>query len=133
MKILTAESERETINDITTAFNKCLPYWQLVTTDSGKGCLNIVKGNCPDIVILSLELVDMCGFDVIELLHDYFKVPVMVLSCIRDTSALVEAFNAGADGYMSKPIHSLELMARVKAMLRWQVLPAKSMIWGALA
>lgn len=117
MKALIAESDHETVDNISMAFDVCLPDWKLVTTDSGKQCLEMVKDNYPDIVILG-DLADMSGFDIIEQIRGYSEVPVMILSHINDEPVVVKAFDAGADGYMTKPFHQLELVVRVRAILR---------------
>jgi DNA-binding response OmpR family regulator len=119
MKVLIAEIESATLNDITSAFNKYMPHWQLLTTDAGKVCLDVIRDNCPDIIILDSELADMPGLDVLEQSNDYSKVPVMFLSRKRDEFTAVNAFNAGAAGYMTKPVRQRELVARVMAMVRY--------------
>jgi len=117
VKVLIAESGRETVDDISLVFNMCLPHWKLITTDSGKECLDMAKNNSLDMVILG-DLADMSGLDVIEKIRGYSKVPVMVLSNIDDEPSVVKAFDLGADGYMTKPFHQLELIARVRVILR---------------
>jgi DNA-binding response OmpR family regulator len=117
MKALIAENDCETVDNITMVLNICFPDWQLVTTDSGKQCLDMVKDNSLGIVILG-DLLDMSGSDVIEQIRGYSEVPVMVLSHINDEPSVVKAFDAGADGYMTKPFHQLELAVRIRTLLR---------------
>jgi len=66
VEALIAESDFETLDNISQAFKICLPDCKLVTTDSGKQCLDMVKDKCPDVVILGIDLADMSGFDAIE-------------------------------------------------------------------
>jgi two-component system, OmpR family, response regulator VicR len=119
MKILIAEKEKITVDSITGALNEYMPQWQLLTTDSGRDCLDIVKDNPPDLVILGLELTDIPGLDVIEQLCVCYRVPVMAISRPRDELIAVKAFEAGAAGYMAKPLRQLEMVARIKAILRF--------------
>jgi len=117
MKALIAESNNETVDDISLVFNMCLPHLKMITTDSGKECLDMVKNNSPDVIILG-DLEDMSGLDVIEKIRADSEVPVILLSNIYDEPSVVEAFDLGADGYMTKPFHQLELIARVRVILR---------------
>ena len=117
MKALIAESNSETVDDISLVFNMCLPHLKMITTDSGKECIDMVRDNSLDMVILG-DLEDMSGLDVTDRIRAYPKVPVMVLSSINDEPLVIKALDSGADGYMTKPFHQLELVARVKAILR---------------
>ena len=117
MKALIAESNCEESDNIVMAFNLCLPNFELITADTGKQCLDMVKNNSLDMVILG-DLADMSGLDAIEKIRADSEVPVILLSNIYDEPSVVEAFDLGADGYMTKPFHQLELVARVKAILR---------------
>ena len=117
MKALIAESNCEESDNIVMAFNLCLPNFELITADTGKQCLDMVKNNSLDMVILG-DLADMSGLDVIEKIRADSEVPVILLSNIYDEPSVVKAFDLGADGYMTKPFHQLELVARVKAILR---------------
>jgi DNA-binding response OmpR family regulator len=118
MKILITENDRETANYIARTLNNQMPECQLMTTDSGKSCLEIVNDNRPDMVVLGLELSDISGFAVIKQLDTHYKIPVIALSRMRDEFAAAQAFNAGASGYMPKPIRALEFVARVKSIIR---------------
>lgn len=118
MKALIAEGGCEERDDIVQAFKVCLSDCELTITDSGRRCLDMVKDERPDVVILGLNLADMSGFDVIEKIHGCSEVPVIVVSYISDGHEVVRAFDLGADGYIVRPIRQLEFMARVGAVLR---------------
>ena len=117
MKALIAESNCEESDSMVIALNMCFPNFELMTADTGRQCLDMVKDKCPDIVILG-DLTDTSGFDVIKQIRSYSEVPVMVLSHISDEPEMAKAFEMGADGYMVKPFHRLELMARVRSLIR---------------
>ena len=118
MVVLVAEGDKHSLNNITDAFGKYLPDFKLKTTDSGEECLEMVKGNCLDLVILGLELADGSGLDVMEQIRGCSEVPIMFLSRKNDGFTLVKALDAGADGYMTLPVHQLEFIARIRAILR---------------
>jgi DNA-binding response OmpR family regulator len=117
MKALIAEGNCKESDYIVMVINLYLPNFELTTVDSGKECLDIIKDNTLNIVILG-DLTDMSILDVIEQIRGYSEVSVMVLTNKKDEYLLVKAFDAGADGYMTMPFHQLELIARVRSILR---------------
>jgi DNA-binding response OmpR family regulator len=117
MKALIAESNCEESDSMVIALNMCFPNFELMTANTSQQCLDIVKNKCLDIVILG-DLAETSSFDVIRQIRDYSEVPVMVLSHISEESGMAKAFEMGADGYMVKPFHQLELMARIRSLIR---------------
>jgi DNA-binding response OmpR family regulator len=119
MKILIADIDSEIIEDVGFTLNKFQPDWYLSIIDSGSQCLDIVKnGECPDAVILGMQLSDMSGLDLIQQLHDDSDVPVIVLSPDKDIQTLIKAFDAGANDYIVKPFNKQIFIARLKALIR---------------
>ena len=80
----------------------------------------------PDLVILDLGLPDGDGIDLIRDLRTWSGVPVIVLSARTDEFDKVEALDAGADDYLTKPFGVAELLARVRATVRRRAQPAGS-------
>jgi len=117
MKALIVESDCEEADHIAMTMNLYLPDIELLTTNSDKQCINIIKENSLGIVILG-DLTNMPSFDVIEKIRSFSEVPIMALSRISDESSLVKALDAGANGYMAMPIRQLEFIARIRAVLR---------------
>jgi two-component system, OmpR family, KDP operon response regulator KdpE len=74
----------------------------------------------PDLIIVDLGLPDMDGIDVIRQLRSWSTVPVFVLSARSREEHKVEALDAGADDYLTKPFGLPELIARIRAHLRRQ-------------
>lgn len=72
----------------------------------------------PDLVILDLGLPDMDGQSVIRRLREWSSVPILVLSVRNDENEKVQALDAGANDYVTKPAGVSELMARVRVLLR---------------
>jgi two-component system KDP operon response regulator KdpE len=72
----------------------------------------------PDAVILDLVLPDGTGIDVVRELRTWSKAPVIVLSAVGEEREKVEALDAGADDYVTKPVGIDELLARLRASLR---------------
>src|SRR6202012_4294460 len=72
----------------------------------------------PDIVLLDLNLPDVDGFDLCQLIRERSAVGVIVVSARRGERDKVTALNVGADDYMTKPFSIEELLARITATLR---------------
>jgi len=72
----------------------------------------------PDLVILDLGLPDLDGLDVIRRMREWSSTPIVVLSVRDREGQKVAALDAGADDYLTKPISTLELLARMRAALR---------------
>ncbi len=72
----------------------------------------------PDLVILDLGLPDLDGVEVIRELRGWTKAPIIVLSGRADSTDKVEALDAGADDYITKPFGVEELLARMRAAIR---------------
>lgn len=72
----------------------------------------------PDLIVLDLGLPDRDGVDFIRDLRAWSSVPVLILSARSAEDSKVDALDAGADDYLSKPFGMAELLARVRALLR---------------
>jgi two-component system KDP operon response regulator KdpE len=72
----------------------------------------------PDAIILDLGLPDLPGIDVLRRLREWSRLPVLILSVRGQEADKIEALDAGADDYLSKPFGGGELLARLRAILR---------------
>ena len=77
-----------------------------------------ITSYCPDLVILDLGLPDMDGGNIIIELRKWSQMPLIVVSARTSESDKVEALDAGADDYLTKPFGTQELIARVRTALR---------------
>lgn len=84
----------------------------------GATALKLAADRHPDVVILDLGLPDMDGADVIRGLRGWTQVPIVVLSARQASDEKVEALDAGADDYVTKPFGMNELLARLRAAVR---------------
>jgi two-component system KDP operon response regulator KdpE len=92
--------------------------YEVSTAATGAGALRAAAGHRPDVVILDLGLPDISGIDVLAGLRGWLSAPVIVLSARTDSSDKVEALDAGADDYVTKPFGMDELLARLRAAAR---------------
>jgi two-component system KDP operon response regulator KdpE len=92
--------------------------YDVVTASSGSQALQAAAQHPPDIVILDLGLPDFDGGDVIRGLRGWTDVPIIVLSGRAQSAEKVQALDAGADDYVTKPFAMDELFARLRALSR---------------
>jgi two-component system KDP operon response regulator KdpE len=85
---------------------------------TGSEALQVAGRYPPDLVILDLGLPDLDGVQVIQGLRGWTKAPIIVLSGRADSTDKVEALDAGADDYVTKPFGVEELLARIRAAVR---------------
>jgi two-component system KDP operon response regulator KdpE len=88
------------------------------TAVDGRQALRAVAAEKPDLVVLDLGLPDLDGVDVIRQLRVWTPVPIVVLSGRATSRDKIEALDAGADDYVSKPFSLDELLARIRAVTR---------------
>jgi two-component system KDP operon response regulator KdpE len=92
--------------------------FRLVESDTGgDGLLQAATRN-PDVVLLDLGLPDVDGLEVTRRLREWSRTPVIVISARGQESDKVEALDAGADDYLTKPFGVEELLARIRVALR---------------
>jgi two-component system, OmpR family, KDP operon response regulator KdpE len=82
--------------------------YDVVTAGTGRGALDAASDAHPDLVILDLGLPDMDGVDVIRSLRKWTQVPIVILSGRMNSAAKVDALDAGADDYVTKPFSVAE-------------------------
>ncbi len=92
--------------------------YQVITAADGTAALQAAGTEHPDLVVLDLGLPDIDGVQVIRTLRAWTPVPIVVLSGRTDSTDKVEALDAGADDYVTKPFSIDELLARIRAVTR---------------
>jgi two-component system KDP operon response regulator KdpE len=92
--------------------------YQVDVAHTGAAALDLAAARPPDLVVLDLGLPDLDGMDVLRALRGWSTVPVVVLSARQASEDKVEALDAGADDYVSKPFGMAELLARLRAAAR---------------
>lgn len=92
--------------------------YDVLTAYDGKTALRVAVDEKPDVVVLDLGLPDLDGVDVIAGLRGWTSMPIIVLSARTESALKVEALDAGADDYVTKPFGMDELLARLRAAVR---------------
>ena len=114
--VLIVEDEENIGNFISTIL-KTNGYKPIIAT-TGTQAIQCAESYCPDIILLDLGLPDMDGIDVISEIRKWAVTPIIVISARNSESEKVKALDAGADDYITKPFGVMELISRVKALLR---------------
>ena len=86
--------------------------------ETGKAGLDDLTRQAPAAVILDLGLPDLPGLEVLKLLRTWSAIPVLILSVFGQEGSKIDALDAGADDYLTKPFGGGELLARLRALLR---------------
>lgn len=92
--------------------------YEVDAAPDGATALQLAAARHPDVVVLDLGLPDMDGVEVIRGLRGWTRVPILVLSARHTSDEKVEALDAGADDYVTKPFGMDELLARLRASVR---------------
>ncbi|MGA5463581.1 response regulator [Mycobacterium sp. NPDC050041] len=92
--------------------------YEVTTAATGADALRSAADHRPDVIVLDLGLPDMSGIEVLAGLRGWLSAPVIVLSARTDSGDKVEALDAGADDYVTKPFGMDEFLARLRAAVR---------------
>jgi DNA-binding response OmpR family regulator len=123
MKVLLIEDNPEIVRTVSLCFQLRWQGATIVSAAEGARGLQLVQNESPDIVILDLGLPDMDGFEVLKQIRLFSSVPVIILTVREDELDKVRGLEGGADDYITKPFSPLDLLARVKAVMRRSRMP----------
>ncbi len=92
--------------------------YKYLTAKNGSEAILIASSHNPDVLFLDLGLPDMDGIDVIRQVRSWSNMPIIVISARSDDEDKIEALDAGADDYLTKPFSVEELLARLRVTIR---------------
>lgn len=124
MKILVIDDAPDVIESVQLGFTLQWREVEVLGAATGEQGLDILEQEHPDLVLLDVGLPDIDGYEVLRQIRAFSDVPVVMLTARDDTLDLVKGLELGADDYVTKPFNHLELLARVKAVLRRLDMPA---------
>ena len=116
MKILIADDDPQMLRAL--RITLAARGYEVVTASDGKAALDAAISTHPDVVVLDLGMPGLTGIEVIEALRGWTQIPVLVVSGRSESWDKVEALDAGADDYVTKPFSADELLARIRALSR---------------
>ena len=114
--VLVVEDDRPIRNLIVTTLK--MHDYKYLTAKNGVSAIMEASSHHPDIVLLDLGLPDMEGVDVIKKIRTWSNMPIIVISARSEDSDKIEALDAGADDYITKPFSVEELLARIRVTQR---------------
>lgn len=100
-------------------------YFDVLTADNGFKALEVVEGNHVDLILLDVMMPGMDGFEVCERLKSNPKtmhIPVVMVTALDQPTDRVRGLKAGADDFLTKPVNDLQLVSRVKSLVRLKTL-----------
>ena len=114
--ILVVEDDRTVQNLMTTTLKTC--NYRYIVAVNGEIAIMEAATHNPDIILLDLGLPDIDGMEVIKKIRTWSDVPIIIISARSEDSDKVEALDAGADDYLTKPFSVEELLARIRVTER---------------
>ncbi|MDO4730610.1 MAG: response regulator transcription factor [Clostridia bacterium] len=115
-QILVVEDDVPVLNLITTTLKA--HNYRFITAVNGESAVSETASHNPDIILLDLGLPDIDGVEVIRRIRSWSYVPIIVISARSEDSDKIDALDAGADDYLTKPFSVEELLARLRVTQR---------------
>jgi two-component system, OmpR family, KDP operon response regulator KdpE len=115
-RILVVDDETQITRVLKTALSS--QGYEVKSASDGESALNLALDWIPDLIVTDLSMPGMTGIELCRLVRERSQVPIIVLSVRGEEKTKIEALDAGADDYVTKPFSVNELLARVRANLR---------------
>ncbi|MCY7420609.1 MAG: response regulator transcription factor [Chitinophagaceae bacterium] len=118
MKILVAEDEPMMLMAIVARLKK--DGYEVTSTTDGRQALKAIETSTPDLIITDILMPYTSGLELIGIVKSTSsnKIPILVLSGLGEEETVMEAFQLGADDFLTKPFNAMELSVRVKRLLK---------------
>ena len=116
MKILIADDDPQILRALRITLTA--RGYDVITAPDGRTALNTAVDERPDLIVLDLGMPGLTGIEVIEGVRGWSQVPILVVSGRSESWDKVDALDAGADDYVTKPFQADELLARIRALSR---------------
>ncbi len=114
--ILVVEDDNAVRNLISTTLET--HNYRFQTAPTGKAAIIEAVSHNPDVILLDLGLPDIDGIEIIRKIRSWAKTPIIVISARSEDTDKIEALDAGADDYLTKPFSVEELLARLRVTFR---------------
>ena len=115
-RILVVDDETQITRVLKTALSS--QGYEVKSAGDGESALNLALDWIPDLIVTDLSMPGMTGIELCRLVRERSQVPIIVLSVRGEEKTKIDALDAGADDYVTKPFSVSELLARVRANLR---------------
>ena len=120
--ILAIDDIQDNLISLKAVLQDALPEFKLLTALDGKNGIALAQSEDPDVILLDIVMPDMDGFAVCRKLKAdevLSQIPVVFLTALKtDRESRIKALNAGAEGFLTKPLDEIELIAQIRAMVK---------------
>ncbi|MGO2521312.1 MULTISPECIES: response regulator transcription factor [Micrococcales] len=116
MKILIADDDSQVLRALRITLTA--RGYKVITASNGAQALSAAIDHHPDLTLLDLGMPELDGIDVIHAIRGWSQTPILVISGRTGSDDKVEALDAGADDFVTKPFSIDELLARIRALTR---------------
>ena len=131
VKVLVVDDDAH-IRELITIFLNAEGY-TVIEAENGQVGLELLEENSIQVVVLDVMMPEVDGYEFTRELKKYYDIPVLMVTAKGESQDKLKGFDLGADDYVVKPFDPLEIVARVKALLRrFQVLSDKNILIGNL-
>ncbi|MCX9083509.1 MAG: response regulator [Candidatus Methanoperedens sp.] len=117
-KVLIVDDEEVNIRIIEAYLNK---EYKIIKAQSGNEALSKIREDKPDLVLLDIMMPQISGYDVCKSIKENDAtrfIPVVMITALSGSDAKIKAIEIGADDYLTKPVHRIELLTRIKSLLK---------------
>ncbi len=128
--VLVVEDDAPVRNLITTTLNA--HGYRYLTAENGETAILEVTSHNPDVILLDLGLPDIDGVEIIRRIRTWSNTPIIVISARSEDTDKIDALDAGADDYLTKPFSVEELLARLRVTQRHFALMAQEKSGGSV-
>ena len=118
MLIVMAHDNREIVENFKLALNVCCSSAEFFTTGSGDDCLRVVKEKTPNLILVKSGLSNSTGIDIIKQIRAASQCPIVALTPADGRIGVISDYEAGADVCIDIGTSQLEIIARIRALLR---------------
>jgi len=126
MTILVVDDHPQNV-ELLVAYLEPLPC-RVETADDGKAALAAVECHRPDLILLDIMMPKMSGFEVCQKLKsdaDTRDIPIIMVTALNEVGDVERGVEAGTDEFLSKPFNKLELLTRVRSLLKMRLMKKK--------
>jgi len=118
VKVLVIENNQQVTRDISFCLQVRYPEVSVVSVVEGQKGIEMVETESPDLVMIDSSLPDINTFGLVSKIREFSDVPLIILCEAETEMDRARGLEAGADEYVAKPFSPIELLARIRALLR---------------
>lgn len=97
-----------------------LQGYQVICAENGRSAMKQLEENSVDLILLDVMLPDCDGHELCEQIRSRYEYPIIFMSCLGDSTTIVQAFRGGGNDYLIKPVNISELVERIEENLKRQ-------------